>query len=126
MRTKMNLVTAFVLLGLLALLSCRRTHELDVPPDTPSALVGPSSGACDSLYRFTTSAADPDEDSIAYRFDWGNGDTSAWTGSVASGESAGAEHAWYFARACSVKAQAKDAHGVFNIEPRLTGRLGIR
>jgi len=106
--------TALVLLVLATMLSCHKTHEFDSAPSAPSMPAGPSSGACDSLYRFTTSANDPDFDSVAFRFDWGDGDTSGWTGFVASGESAGAEHAWYYARACSVKAQARDVHGALS------------
>jgi len=93
---------------------CSKHPVVDNPPAAPSAPVGPDSGACDSLYLFTTSAVDPDSDNVAYRFDWGDGDTSAWTSFVASGKSAGSEHAWYFASRCSVKAQAKDAQGALS------------
>jgi YVTN family beta-propeller protein len=100
--------------ALLAMVFCSKHPVVDNPPAAPSAPVGPDSGACDSLYLFTTSAVDPDSDSVAYRFDWGDGDTSGWTDFVASGECAGAEHAWYFASRCSVKAQAKDAQGALS------------
>lgn len=75
---------------------------------------GPSSGVCDSLYLFTSSAVDPDSDSVALRFDWGDGDTSSWTNFITSGGIAGAEHAWYFVSACSVRAQAKDRQGALS------------
>ncbi|OYD15345.1 hypothetical protein CH330_05930, partial [candidate division WOR-3 bacterium JGI_Cruoil_03_51_56] len=77
------------------------------PPATPS---GPSTGKKDSLYSFTSVTADPDGDSICYRFDWGDGDTSDWTGWVPSGEPGGAIHAWFRAGSYYVKSQAKDVN----------------
>ncbi|MBM3323541.1 hypothetical protein FJY69_08710, partial [candidate division WOR-3 bacterium] len=67
MRAKFGLVAALLLLGFVILLTCRRAHGFDTAPDAPATPVGPSSGACDSLYLFTTSAVDPDSDSVAYR-----------------------------------------------------------
>ncbi len=94
--------------------ACSRKPLVDNPPETPTTPTGPVSGRCDSLYLFTASAADPDSDSVALRFDWGDGRTSAWTVFVPSGTVVGDSCAWHSVSACSVKAQARDIHGALS------------
>jgi hypothetical protein len=86
-------------------LSCRMNQA----PLTPAAPSGPLSGKVDSLHAFTSVATDPEGGGIRYRFDWGDGDTSAWTDSVPSGQPGGASHAWHAIGSFVVRAQAKDA-----------------
>jgi hypothetical protein len=81
------------------------------PPNTPSTPSGPSSGYVDSTYTFSTSATDPDGDNVAYRFAWGDGDTSAYTSYVSSGNSASNDHSYLSAGTYNVKSQAKDVNG---------------
>ena len=64
------------------------------PPDTPSVPSGPDSGQAGVSYGFSSSATDPEGDSVALRFSWGDGDTSAWGGPVGSGASVSMSHAW--------------------------------
>jgi len=81
------------------------------PPNTPSTPAGDSTGSVGVSYPFTSAATDPDGDSVAIRFDWGNGDTSDWSSNVASGTTVTASHAWGAAGSYDVRAQAKDVNG---------------
>ena len=49
-------------------------------PETPAIPVGPDYGLPDSVYAFSTSAFDPDGDSVAVEFDWGVSATTEKTG----------------------------------------------
>jgi outer membrane protein assembly factor BamB len=80
------------------------------PPNTPAVPSGPSTAPKDSTCLFTTSATDTDGDSVSYRFDWGNGDTSGWTGWTQSGTPGGRMYAWRRSGTYPVRVQAKDAH----------------
>ncbi len=63
-------------------------------PETPSIPSGPTSGVINTEYTFTSSAEDPNEDGVAIRFDWGDGDTSALSFWVPSGDSVSMSHSW--------------------------------
>ena len=92
-------------------LTCRKQNRA---PDTPSAPDGLSSGVNDTLYTFTSTATDIDDDNVAVRFDWGDGDTSDWTAPLPSGQAREASHAWHLPGAFSVRSQAKDSSGVLS------------
>ncbi len=94
-------------IGIVLAPGCKKNHA----PDTPAVPSGQSSGWVDSLYSFSSSVADPDGDSVATRFDWGDGDTSAWSPYVASGDTVKMSHAWSAVGGRSVCAQAKDGRG---------------
>jgi outer membrane protein assembly factor BamB len=79
-------------------------------PNTPGAPTGPSSASKDSLCTFTTITTDPDGDGVSYRFDWGNGDSSAWTDWVPSGQPGAIHHAFGRAGTPNVRAQARDVN----------------
>ncbi len=74
-------------------------------PSTPSTPSGPSTAMVNTSVAFTTSAADPNGNSIEYLYDWGDGVPSTWG-------SAGQSHSWSAAGQYTVKAQARDSHGV--------------
>ncbi len=78
------------------------------PPNTPAAPTGPEIGGRDSSYTFATVAFHPDSITVAIRFAWGYGDTSAWSDFVASGESVRMNHAWSVPGTYAITAQAKD------------------
>jgi hypothetical protein len=80
-------------------------------PITPPMPGGPNSGFIDSVYTFTSVTTDPDNDSIAYRFDWGDGDTSSWSLYYASGATASMTHAYTTAGSYALRVQAKDPGG---------------
>ncbi|HTW91178.1 MAG TPA: hypothetical protein VMH22_05660 [bacterium] len=72
---------------------------------------GPETGHPYSVLSYTSSATSPSGDSVAIRFDWGDGDTSAWSGWLPSGGAASDSHSWSVADTFLVRAQAKDADG---------------
>jgi hypothetical protein len=81
------------------------------PPNTPGTPSGPSAGFRDTSYNFSVSATDPDGDSVAIRFSWGDGDTSNWSVYVPSGQTVTMNHSWRDSGIYYVKAQAKDKEG---------------
>ncbi len=70
-------------------------------PSTPAVPSGPSSGLPGAALTFTTSATDPNGDSLQYRFDWGGGVLSAWG-------TASQTRTWATAGQYIVRAQARD------------------
>jgi outer membrane protein assembly factor BamB len=90
---------------LVLVLSCRRNQA----PGIPTAPVGPSACFTDTTYTFTTIASDPDGDSVAVRFDWGDSIFSEWSVPVASGDTVALAHAWTDTGTYEVRAQARDA-----------------
>lgn len=88
---------------------------LAYPPNPPATPYGDTSGLPDSTLSFMTWATDPDSDSVAIRFDWGDGDSSDWSGFVASGETVTMSHAWSSPGRFFVKAQARDQGRGFSL-----------
>ena len=77
-------------------------------PDKPSIPSGPTGGSKNTQYTFTSTAEDPNDDSVAIRFDWGDGDTSYWSDFVPSGDSISRSHTWSDTGSYTIKAQAED------------------
>ena len=98
--------------SVLAVVACRSVNHA---PDPPVALTGPALGYIDSTYSFTTSASDPDADSVFIRFDWGNGDTSDWSLLAASGETVACAYSWPDSTTFQVSAQAMDIGGLRSV-----------
>ncbi|MEO0156121.1 MAG: hypothetical protein ABIL07_03315 [candidate division WOR-3 bacterium] len=84
------------------------------PPNTPSTPTGPSTGFVDSSYLFSSTATDPEGDSISIRFSWGDGDTSAWSYYVSGGNPVHMYHSWQNPGTYYIKAQAKDGKGALS------------
>ncbi len=84
------------------------------PPNKPNLPSGPNTGKIRRVYRYTTSATDPDGDKLKYTFDWGDGKTSV-TRSVKPGTIAGLFHSWGKAGTYQVKVMATDSSGVSSI-----------
>lgn len=76
-------------------------------PNTPTVIIGPNSGLVDSSYTFTTSATDPDGDSILIFFIWDDGkiDTTPFK---ASGENFSASHKYSAPGTYNIRAVAQD------------------
>ncbi len=87
------------------------TSAGDEPPRTPDAPVGPDSGVVNVSYTFRTSTTDADNDSLAFQFDWGAGDTSNWLGPVPAGETLSVSHSWSVPGTYGIHVQAKDMDG---------------
>lgn len=97
-----------VIFGLMVFIGCKKKSN---PPEKPATPSGPSSGSINVVYSFTSLAEDPDGDSVAIRFAWGDGNTSDWSPFVKSGDSVSMSHSWADSGTYSIKAQAKDNKG---------------
>ncbi len=100
---KLSLLLSVMLL----FLGCRKNHV----PGAVAVPSGPDYDRAGQQLAFTSSATDPDEDSVAIRFDWDDGDTSAWSSSVAGGAVVTDSHVWSVADTYAVRAQARDSRG---------------
>ena len=87
-----------------ALLSCRTNHA----PDAPAVTAGPQYCLEDSIYTFSAAASDPDGDSVAVRFDWGDSTASHWEGWFASWETVAFTHAWSDTGTYDVRVSVQD------------------
>ena len=74
-------------------------------PTTPATPTGVSSALVNTAITFSTSATDPNGDSLQYRYDWGGGVLSSYG-------TAGQSHSWAAAGQYAVKAQARDSLGL--------------
>jgi len=84
------------------------------PPTAPIVPFGADTGYLNVAYTFTSSAIDPDDDSIMIRFDWGDGDTSEWSHRIISGDTISMQHLYSNAGIYHIKAQAKDIYGALS------------
>ncbi|HTW90337.1 MAG TPA: exo-alpha-sialidase [bacterium] len=92
----------------LPLLSCRHSLPSNHPPDMPAPPSGPRSLWPGETVKFWASTSDPDyQDSVSFQFDWGDGDTSAWT-PFSESAGAGVQHAWFNQGTYGVRARARD------------------
>lgn len=88
-----------------------KTPRTNDPPSTPSAPAGPATGAVGIYYSFSTSTTDPDNDSLLYKFDWGDGTDSGWVGPFGSGAIGNASHLWALGGTYQICVQAMDVVG---------------
>jgi hypothetical protein len=87
------------------------TQACNSAPSVPN-VSGPASGNISTSYDFSANGSiDPDNDSIQYQFDWGDGNISSWTSLVASGASSIASHVYASAGTYQIKTQAQDQYG---------------
>ena len=96
--------------------SCNR------PPTLPTAPAGPPTCFAGVAYAFSVVATDPEEDSVAVRFDWGDSTLSDWSGWFQSGSTIALSHAWQDTGIYEVRAWAKDRRHT----SRLSGALTVR
>jgi YVTN family beta-propeller protein len=80
---------------------------LNKAPTVP-VISGPSAGVVGVPVTFKATATDPEGDSIAFQFDWGDTSTLAWTNFVTSGETASVVHTYTDSGTFTVKVRAKD------------------
>ena len=83
------------------------------PPSTPARPSGKRNGGIDTLYTYTTSATDPDNDNVYYMWDWdanGGHDYSNWLGPYPSGQQISAKHSWEEQGEYYVRVKAKDEY----------------
>lgn len=105
--TALTVILLSVFWCCLLILSCGGNN----PPETPAVPQGPTTGNINVTYTFVSSVIDPDEDSVAIRFDWGDGTQSDWSTYVASGAAVSAEHAYTDTAVYEIRAYARDQAG---------------
>jgi subtilisin family serine protease len=81
-------------------------------PDQPTVPEGPDEWIISVEASFSTSATEPDEEDVYYKFNWGDGNFSEWIGPFAPGETGSANHTWEALGDYEIRAIAKDIHGV--------------
>jgi len=80
------------------------------PPYTPT-ITGPTDGFTGKKYEYRFSTTDPNNDTLEYFVNWGDGTGSPWLGPYTSGQEAAASHQWNRSGSYQVKVKAKDAPG---------------
>lgn len=78
-------------------------------PFTPS-IHGPLKGKPGTPYTYTVVTDDPENDTVSYLIDWGDGNNSGWLGPYNSGVSAAVSHTYAAKGTYEVKAKAKDVY----------------
>jgi hypothetical protein len=101
------LPTVFLLLPVCRKLGVNRRPDRPGAPDGPGCV----NVLVDTSYYFLCGTTDPDGDSLRYRVDWGDGDTSDWTEPERNGTSVLVSHAWHSTGPFLVRAQAIDEDG---------------
>ena len=109
----------FAALALATLASCNH------PPALATAPTGPELCFEGVTYAFSATPTDPEHDSVAVRFDWGDSTMSDWSGWFASGRAITLTHAWQDAGAYEVRAWAKDRRHTSRVSDPLVVRVGI-
>jgi len=102
MRRPTPLVTSLLAL-MLVTVACRRER-----PEVPDVPAGPRWALRGDTAAFTTVGCAPRNDVVSYRFDWGDGDTSAWTDWYDGGQRSKVLHIWGRDGLFEVRAQARD------------------
>jgi hypothetical protein len=95
-----------VVAALLAAVGCDRNHQ----PEQPGAPRGPEFALPHINYLFNVRTDDLDGDSVSFRFDWGDGHTSDWSGPVRTDSLVMVAHTWEDTGRCLVRVQARDEH----------------
>ena len=107
-------VLTYILIFLLIILKFKCHPTKNHMPDKPFILNGQHTGVLKVTYGFRCFATDPDSDSVAIRFDWGDGNISDWSPYVPSGQVVMMNHSWQNADTYYIKAQAKDRKGAIS------------
>jgi DNA-binding beta-propeller fold protein YncE len=92
------------------LLTGARCSLFSKAPSVP-VISGPTAGTVGAEVTFKATAIDPEGDSVAFQFNWGDNSSLGWSGFVASGETASVSHAFADSGSYTVKAKAKDKNG---------------
>lgn len=81
------------------------------PPAKPQILSGERNGSIGNEYVYSAVTTDPENDTLFYRWNWGNQITSDWIGPMNSGKICETSHTWDEKGSYKVTVQAKDEHG---------------
>jgi hypothetical protein len=80
----------------------------NTPPFTPDKPTGPQSGKPGTIYTYESTTTDPDEHSVYYMWDWGDGNYSIWLGPYDSGDTCEANYNWSEKGTYAVRVKARD------------------
>jgi len=80
------------------------------PPMKP-ILTGDISGKVGRSYMYSAITTDPDDDKLYYKFDWGDGTDTDWTGTFDSNKFCNESHIWNDEGTFVIKVKAKDVKG---------------
>jgi len=86
--------------------------EENNPPEKPIRPSGPIFIEKGSLYEYSTSSYDTDEDELRFRFSWGDGTFSDWTDFISSNTTVSMQHFWTAVSDFSVTVIAQDKDGL--------------
>jgi len=81
------------------------------PPFKPTKPSGSRWIKPGKLYRYTSTATDPDNDQIYILFDWDDGNSSGWLGPYDSGTKVSAYHEWSEYKNYKIRTKAMDVTG---------------
>jgi hypothetical protein len=80
------------------------------PPNVPSTPNGPTNGYHKSAYEYSTATIDPENDQIAYQFDWDDGSPNKWTALYPSGTTCIQSHTWQIPGVYTISVKARDSN----------------
>jgi len=86
------------------------TAFINSPPNTP-AITGSSQGHVRHRYTYNFVTTDPEDETIEYYIDWGDGWFTNWLGPYQSGEAITLSHTYARQGTYAIKCQARDVHG---------------
>ena len=78
-------------------------------PEAPT-ITGPDSGRIGKSYEYSFSTIDPDNHTVSYLVDWGDGKNTSWLGPYPSGKPISVEHTWVEKGSYSIRVKAKDKY----------------
>ena len=85
--------------------------EHNNPPNPPTQPTGKIFIKRGVTYNYTSSAFDPDNDTIRLRFDWGDGTYSNWTEFVPTNTTVSLSHTWRNVSSYNISVIAQDENG---------------
>ncbi|MEO0074514.1 MAG: PQQ-binding-like beta-propeller repeat protein [candidate division WOR-3 bacterium] len=102
-----KIIKTLLALLMLIFISCFSNRA----PQRPEMPIGSGTAIPNIPEPFSAVSVDPEGDSIAYRFDWGNGIVSNWSAFVASGDTYTTSYTYTTEGNFRVRCQAKDHKG---------------
>ena len=67
--------------------------------------------AVNTVYNYSVTTTDVDNDQIYFKFSWGDGEKTDWLGPYYSGDTCEASHSWSERGTYSIRVQSKDSGG---------------
>ena len=80
------------------------------PPNNPS-IEGPTEGKTGKTYIYNFTSIDPNDDTLFYFIDWGDGSMEEWIGPYSSSYQVALTHTWVLENTYSIRCKVKDSHG---------------